>query len=1076
MNTTNEQFFAKLEDFSRGQIREAGHRYTPAIDREAPNLRIESLFTAIENLACGSAACARFASVLNNLSDGWARAKHCSQRRSEIERRLDTARAGLAEMISLFRIRDSSAVEGWLSSLGAIETDLQSDVAHWRLEAERLAKSPQGSPDNANARAAQGNLNDLNRCLSIVFEEKEYTQTPAFKVLSDPQLLIGGEWGTGKTHLLCDVTQSRINCRQSTVLVLAKNFQGEIVEGICGRIATDSTVTQVFDQLQDTANRLGERCVVVIDGVNEGNRKDWLRAVTTLRLLVKDRPSIGLIISCRTPFERVAIAHDDMRVLHTVTHRGFEDQEFDAQAAFFKHFNLPLPQVPLLDKEFSRPLTLKLICQYLKELKPKKFKDGFAGIAQGQKGMTFVLESFVNEVGKDIEEKYGLRHKGCWLLLKGASTVADSKVSGFAPCMAAALRGFVRPVQADRIIAAHYPCFGPAKRRELLEALRTNGLLEEDVVWYRSKSGTQSRIVFRLPYQRFSDHLIARHLLKPLKELSVDTIKNSFRAGSPLARIFKVANRYQNDYAEPGLAQALITEFPERIGNKLPEEERELFFVLPHKSQNLAAYFSPFVSGLFWRHPSNFTKGTDRIVQQFLSQHAQMWDETVDALAAIATKSSHPYSAQRFYDFLARCSMPERDLTWSEYLRRSYASPTIKRLLTWSDQLGDVNISEASAKPLVVLLSLVLTTVVRNDRDRATKALVLIGEQFPEILFAHVLVGLDFNDPYVPERLLAAAYGVTMSLVDSERAATFRPVLRDFGGSVYKAMFGAAASYATQHTLTRDYALGIVQIAQRAGRFALPKSEAANLLAPSAQIPSTFTSDGSPDAAVAQAIGRPIHMDFGNYTIGRLIPNRRNYDEAHPEYLEVRSKIERRIFDLGYRMDLFGTVDKEIGRSTYRSGDANRVDRYGKKYSWIAYFEMWGERDAKCVLPDWRANKRTSDCDLDPSFPKRPPAWTPPIPDLFDDLHASTEAWVAGGFTPNWTPLLAVTDINGNAGDWVLLDGYIGGSNETNDRELFAFLRGVFVSRRDVVNLRGRFLAADYPGNHSIPEADTGVS
>ena len=28
-----------------------------------------------------------------------------------------------------------------------------------------------------------------------------------------------------------------------------------------------------------------------------------------------------------------------------------------------------------------------------------------------------------------------------------------------------------------------------------------------------------------------------------------------------------------------------------------------------------------------------------------------------------------------------------------------------------------------------------------------------------------------------------------------------------------------------------------------------------------------------------------------------------NYDDQHPDYIEVRSKIERRMFDLGYRAE-----------------------------------------------------------------------------------------------------------------------------------------------------------------------------
>src|SRR5204863_1290256 len=121
-----------------------------------------------------------------------------------------------------------------------------------------------------------------------------------------------------------------------------------------------------------------ERAVVILDGVNEGRRREWREAVTTLQALVADRPNIGLIVTCRTPFEPIAIEQKDLDKFHKVTHLGFDDQEFDAQAAFFQYYNLPLPEVPLLDRGFSRPLTLKLICQPLKDLTGKKLAQGFA--------------------------------------------------------------------------------------------------------------------------------------------------------------------------------------------------------------------------------------------------------------------------------------------------------------------------------------------------------------------------------------------------------------------------------------------------------------------------------------------------------------------------------------------------------------------------------------------------------------------------------------------------------------------------------------------------------------------------
>jgi hypothetical protein len=1071
--SSDDTFLPRVAAFSREQIQQAGQRYTPGIDPYAPNLRMESLVTAIENAACGSGALARFKSFLSSISEAWDRARHSSQRAEEIQGHIDAAAASLLPMMERLRARDASAGEEWSSRLSTIDSKLSADMEHWRAEKTRLRSEGNEESYSSTHNTLQAKLDAIGECLSALREELEYTREAAFQALFDPQLLVSGEWGTGKTHLLCDITQGRTDRGQITLLALAKNFEGRIVGDICGRIGAGLTADAVFDRLDQLSKQSGERALVLVDGVNEGRRKEWREAIAAIQSLIARCSHVALIVSCRTPFEPIAINVESLQKFNRIVHRGFDDQEFDAQAAFFQYYKLPLPEVPLLDREFSRPLTLKLICQSLKDLSSGKVAKGFEGIASGQRGMTFVLEAFAKRVGEPIEAEYGLPSKACWGMLKGNDGIANARQAGFAPCMAANMRGHVFPTEADRIISASFPTLAPVQRRKLLEALRTSGLIEEDVVWHSAKSGVKSRIVFRLPYQRFSDHLIARHLLSTyLDTRSVETIRQSFVEDAPLGRIFRISNRYQQEYAEPGWAQALITEFPERA-KRLPSDERELIFVLPRQAQVLSAYIGPFIEGMFWRAPSAFSHATNAVINQFLSLGTLEWEKTVDALAAVSTKPKHPYHARRLYNYLLRLTMSDRDLKWSEYVRRKYASPTIHRLLTWAGKFNAANMREDSATELVVLLSLVLTTVVRKDRDTATKALVLIGERFPSVLFAHLVTSLEFNDPYVPERMLAAAYGTTSSLVDSESAPQFLPVLGGLAGTLYSKMFAPGSPHSTHHTLMRDYALGIIELAQKANCITLPLAAAESLSAPFPDITSTFVSDGMPDEAVKAALGHAIHMDFGNYTMGRLIPNRANYDDSSPGYIHVRAKIEQRMFDLGYRAESFEAADREIGRTSWNANDQEKVDRYGKKYSWIAFFEMFGEREATRKLPDWRLGGRTSDCGVDPSFPKRPPYWAPPIPDLFGNLEIGTEAWVKGGFTPKWDQLLVVPDINGHAGPWVLIEGYISGADEVRDREIFTFLRGMFVAKKDVGRLEEKFLAAEYPGNDKIPAGVT---
>ena len=1074
MSHSHDLFIASLVALSDDQIQKAGHRYTPRIDPDAPNLKIDSLFTAIENVACGDKARKRFQTMFDDLIDAWNKAKHCSQRADLVQKQLDEVQDFFSPMIERFRARDALVGEKWSSILSSIEDNLVKDWNHWSSEEAKVPTTGRNPRVSSSLNTIRGNIHDVSGCLEILREEKEFIESASFKVLYDPVLLISGEWGTGKTHLMCDFTRIRIDNNQVTTLVLAKNFQDNVLSEICLRVGDEQTTTKTFDRIEEIVRTKSERAIVIVDGVNEGPRDEWRKAITAIQTLISDRPNIGLIVTCRTPFESLAIEQNDLKKFHKITHRGFEDQEFDAQAAFFEYYGLSLSEVPLLNHEFSRPLTLKLICQSLQNLSGKKLKQGFAGIASGQKGMTYVLEQFVKHVGRPVEDEFGLKRMACWELLKGNNKIKDERTAGFATCIAKTGRDYVLRSEANRIMAANFTNLRPVQRRKLLEALRRNGLIDEDAIGYRGKKGWTYRPVFRLPYQRFSDHLVARHLLKTqLDVTSETTIKRSFTGNSQLAKIFRISNQYYQGYAKPELAQALITEFPVRVKKKLPCEKCELYFMLPDSAKNLNAYFNPFVEGLFWREPSAFTQGTLVVVNQYLHPQSRVWGQMVDALVAVSTKPDHPYHARRLYDFLARFSMVDRDLKWSEYVRKKHLSQTIQRLLTWVENLNIVKLTEQVAREIVILLSLVLTTVVRKDRDLATKALVLIGEKYPEVLFSHVETSLEFNDPYVPERMLAAAFGTTMALVDSEQSSSFRPQLGDLANALYRKMFASGATNSTHHTLMRDYALGIIEIAGSVNCVAFPQIANRDLSVPFPNTKTTLASDGTPDSTVSDSIGYAIRMDFENYTIGRLIPKRANYDDKHPDYVQVRAKIERRMFDLGYRAELFDTVDRAIGGTSVRQRDHDKVDRYGKKYAWIAYFEMWGERQVEKKLSELYVGRRTSDCGIDPSFPKRPPKWIPPLPNLLGDSNLDTEEWIKGGFTPDWQPLLMVPKINGHEGDWVLLEGYVRGTDASLDRELSASLRGLFIARRDLECFRTQFNDMDYPSDIEIPEGAT---
>ena len=254
-----------------------------------------------------------------------------------------------------------------------------------------------------------------------------------------------------------------------------------------------------------------------------------------------------------------------------------------------------------------------------------------------------------------------------------------------------------------------------------------------------------------------------------------------------------------------------MLEFPERM--KRSPLSHELLNHLPKATRRVAPVKDVFLEGLYWRSADAFTDDTDRLVSFFLTR-VDDWtrDETFEVLVGLATRPTHPYSATRLADYLAGQTMPSRDQTWSEYIRRSDEQSNVQRVLTWTERA--TSREESDLRNEIRLLSLFLTTTKRPLRDRSTRALVLRGSERPDVLFDEVLRSLSFDDPYVPERMLAAAYGVAMRFWADPNGELLRTAIVPFARSLVRQMFVANAPHATKHILQRGYALGVIALAR----------------------------------------------------------------------------------------------------------------------------------------------------------------------------------------------------------------------------------------------------------------------
>ena len=128
--------------------------------------------------------------------------------------------------------------------------------------------------------------------------------------------------------------------------------------------------------------------------------------------------------------------------------------------------------------------------------------------------------------------------------------------------------------------------------------------------------------------------------------------------------------------------------------------------------------------------------------------------------------------------------------------------------------------------------------------------------------------------------------------------------------------------------------------------------------------------------------------------------------------------------------------------------DRSKVERYGKKYSWIGFYTYAGLIADNAKLP--QDNERLSEVDIDPSFPELPPPIPISIPNWTQPTILQDELWIKEGKIEIPDDLLYKTNIESHPGPWIATYGFLTTNKQALGRRVIGFLSAVLVSKRNV--------------------------
>ena len=262
----------------------------------------------------------------------------------------------------------------------------------------------------------------------------------------------------------------------------------------------------------------------------------------------------------------------------------------------------------------------------------------------------------------------------------------------------------------------------------------------------------------------------------------------------------------KNRWLNRGLIEALSIQVPERLLG------RELVYVAPKRFRYHEVAKESFLESLIWRDLSQ-KNGKPKFIDQrrvlnYLNKYILPYfegnEKILNTIITVSAIPDHPLNADLLHQHLRKHKLPQRDAFWLPYLNNYYGDESsVNRLLVWGlDGLGKDKIQNKSLRLAGITLAWFLASSNRFLRDRATKALVTIFVERLIVLLDILKKFEKIDDPYIEERLYAAAYGsVLQSKEDVTKLALY----------VYNRFF--KNSKPPTHILLRDYARGIIKTA-----------------------------------------------------------------------------------------------------------------------------------------------------------------------------------------------------------------------------------------------------------------------
>lgn len=782
-----------------------------------------------------------------------------------------------------------------------------------------------------------------------------------FNLIDYPYLVIYGDAGIGKSHLLGDFANHLILQHKPCIFILGQRLTTQInpwSQILQDELRLYCNEAEFLGALNTIGQIQKERVPIIIDALNEGQgQKLWKDTLAGFIEKFKKYPWVALILSIRSEYKDNILTNLTSDIaknyLNVVKHKGFETNIYQAIQSFFDYYQLAFPTEPLMLNEFKNPLFLKIFCEYRKSTSSSIDDDI---------DIDKIFKKYIDVFNEKISEKFEYRKSLKYVekyLLKIAETIFHTNSSN------------IKYEEALNVLAS-------LNFRNINENLFLQELISVHLLMSNQIRGEE---VLTFSYEKFNDYFSAQAIINNIEDI------NNFKN---LLKIDNDTITYSGKTISQGVLGFLSILLPLRSNF----EFFEIFSENDRFNNHLLG--DAFIDSLYWRNNKNFSlTKCKRFIYENIFKNDFLLKKFIDMQYKVAGKENHPLNANQLYRCLSKSNLAIRDSYWTTVISENkYNSfPALMDLIEWAKQKGfSESLSHNSRLLIAIAISWILSSTYIQLRDNATIALARLLQNnldVAEKLIKHFIV---IDDPYIFERVLSASYGALLS-------SSYYQGIDKLCYFLIEDLFLQSEVY--PNVLVRDFARNIIEYSHIHKLIECDLKTLERIRPPYKSIPIPailptneeidkkykieYENESIPDfyleqntilSSMTTEYGRGVgwYGDFGRYTFQSHLYDWKNIDVDKLSNYAVELIFEK----YGYDAQKHGKFDQQQYSD---SRFLNTVERIGKKYQWLAMYEVVARLADHTQITDpatrWNDDKKQiwyngsiepSFRDIDPSF------------------------------------------------------------------------------------------------------------